>query len=136
MSTAIRVRDLSGGTEIITESDCWTLLESAQIGRVVVSNESGVDVFPVAFRAGPGELRFATNLGAKLLGVFAGQSVFEVDHFDERKQSGWSVVLRGRFEISEMSDAERDVLPQWAGPKKYLVRLTPTSVTGRRLGLN
>lgn len=134
MTAPVRVRDLIGGTEIITLADCWSLLDSAQIGRVVISNEFGVEVFPVAYQAEGETLSFATNLGTKLLGVFGGPVVFEVDHFDEATQTGWSVVLRGRAEISELDDAQLKKLPQWAGPKKYLVRLTPSTVTGRRLG--
>ena len=45
----MREIDLLGGTEILTEDDCWELLRTECIGRVAVAIEGQVDVFPVNY---------------------------------------------------------------------------------------
>jgi hypothetical protein len=58
--------------------------------------------------------------------------VFEVDMFDDRSRSGWSVVLRG---VAEDVTADTDLVPRpWApGARACAVRICADRVTGRLL---
>ncbi|MDA8045961.1 MAG: pyridoxamine 5'-phosphate oxidase family protein [Actinomycetota bacterium] len=130
-----RALDLAGGTDILSEEDCWTLLGQTGVGRVAVSLNAKTDILPVNYRIVDGAVVFATNLGRKLLALIGQDAVFEVDGFDERTRTGWSVLVRGRAELigpEEPATTFADLA--WAGQKAYGVRLATTSLSGRRLG--
>lgn len=130
-----RAADLVGGGEILPEPSCWELLGSLTVGHVAVATRAGVDLFPVNFWIQDRQIVFATNFGRKLVGVFSGDVVFEAERVDEESRSGTSVVVHGRAEVVERTQpaGPADRMP-WTGPKRYEVRITPTSVTGRRIG--
>ena len=70
-------------------------------------------------------------------GALKGQVAFEVDHIDVESNSGWSVVVHGRAEDVTRFDGPGFRVragDPWTGPKDALLRITPTSVTGRRVG--
>ena len=60
-----------------------------------------------------------------------------VDDFDDYTQTGWSVLVRGTATSVGAQDDSRDDSLQpfsWAaGRRSKVVRVAPTSVTGRRL---
>ncbi len=62
---------------------------------------------------------------------------FEVDEFDDYTQSGWSVLVRGVASFVAADELARDegLRPfPWAdGVRTLIVRITPVSVSGRRL---
>lgn len=128
---AARALDLVGGTEVMSEPACWELLESVAVGHIAVSTQWGVDLFPVNYRVEGGRIVFATNFGRKLVGLTAGESVFEAERIDEHGRTGSSVVVRGNAEIAENTSGVQWDRP-WTGTKRYVVRLAPTSITGRR----
>jgi nitroimidazol reductase NimA-like FMN-containing flavoprotein (pyridoxamine 5'-phosphate oxidase superfamily) len=128
---AVRALDLVGGTEVMSVAACWELLGSVAVGHIAVSTQWGIDLFPVNFRVEDGRIVFATNFGRKLVGLADGESVFEAERIDERTRTGSSVVVRGAAEISEHPEGWDWDRP-WTGAKRYAIRLTPTSITGRR----
>jgi hypothetical protein len=59
-----------------------------------------------------------------------------VDEFDDYTQSGWSVVLRGVASYvadDELARDQRRPFPWADGVRPLVVRVTPVSVSGRRL---
>ena len=82
---------------------------------------------------------FCTTRGSKLSAA-EGQNLvaFEADDYDERTQSGWSVLVNGRaqgvYEDAEIERLSRLGLHPWvtAVERPFWVRIRPTSISGRR----
>jgi hypothetical protein len=131
----MRAVDLLGGTEIIGEADCWELLETEIIGRVVATIDGQVEIFPVNYAVEGEGILFRTNAGRKTEGALAGETVFEVDSVDRQAKSGWSVIVRGDArDITEYDGPTRaDAVMPWTGPKDFLVRISARSISGRRV---
>lgn len=125
-----------GPVWILDEEECWNLLGRGELGRLAVTIQGEADIFPVNYVADGGRILFRTAPGSKLAELAANPRVaFEVDEYDER--SAASVVVKGlatRLELQREIDAA-DALPltPWIPTLKYRwVRITPTSLTGRR----
>jgi uncharacterized protein len=127
--------DVSVSLEYIDEAECWRLLAREPVGRVGVIFDSGPEVYPVNHLVDGGTIVFRTDPGSKLDALEKTPSVcYEVDGLDPTRQTGWSVLVKGR--ASEVPEAEADALrlEYWAiGPKAHCVRIVPTEVTGRRI---
>lgn len=122
----------------LTRRECWERLRSEAYGRLAVIDENGPAIFPVNALVDHATLVFRTTEGTKLDALRADPRVaFEVDGFDEETGHSWSVAIRGEAsEIVAHHEAvqviELEITPWQAGPKPVFVRITPTSVTGRR----
>ena len=127
--------------EFLESGTCWSLLRSTELGRLAVPTPyGGVDIFPVNHLVDQGSLVFRTAHGSKLThAVQAHEVAFEIDGQDEA--TAWSVVAHGRAELIDSDTAifdcfELDVRPWHLSHKPYFVRITPTSVTGRRFRID
>jgi uncharacterized protein len=127
--------DRLGGTEIIAELDCWELLETHQIGRVVVAIGGELDVFPVNYGLDGEGILFRSNAGRKFTGASGKEVVFEVDDIDLPAKTGWSVVVHGEARDITRYDgpARMGAVQSWTGRKDFLVRIAPRSISGRRI---
>ena len=121
---------------ILPESECWQLLSSAQLGRLVTVVDGAPEIFPVNFAVQRRTLLFRTAEGTKLVSSAINKQVlFEADDYSAAE--GWSVILRGKSRSlhtdEEIEEAERaQLLPWTATVKEHYVRVLPTRVTGRR----
>jgi len=128
------------GLEILHLGDCYTLLESAPVGRIGFLAGGEVVILPVNFLMDGQDVVFRTAAGAKLSAVEVGQYVsFEVDEFDRAAATGWSVLVNGLAELVD-TDAEAARLDElglasWGGrgPDRVWIRIRPTSISGRRI---
>lgn len=127
--------DSIGGTEIIAEAACWELLDTRQIGRIAVCYGGQVDIFPVNYGLDGDGIVFRTNAGRKMRAAEGGEVAFEVDHIDPQAKTGWSVVIHGQArDITPYDGLQRQRAAQpWTGSKDFLIRITPRSITGRRV---
>lgn len=131
----VRALDLVGGTEIVSEGDCWEMLATQSVGRLAASMDGHIEIFPVNYGIDAEGIVFRTNAGRKMTWARAEEVAFEVDSVDERSHSGWSVVVHGTarnvsgLDSSPTSPAVRS----WAGEKDFLVRIASRSVSGRRI---
>lgn len=122
---------------VLAASECWMLLESESVGRLAVHHHDGApDVYPVNFRARNGALYLRSGPGGKLRSIASHPAVaFEIDGADGDRR--WSVVVRGTAARLD-DDAEIEdsgvlgIVPASPTPKHDFVRITPTSITGRR----
>jgi hypothetical protein len=124
------------GVEVIGAGECRGLLATEQVGRLGVVLDGRPEIFPVNYTVDGDGILFRTADGSKLEGALHGLVVFEVDHLQPETRSGWSVVVHGRAERYTRFDtpALRQEHPSWLRTDKpHLVRLTPTTITGRRL---
>ena len=120
----------------IPEDECWHLLASRALGRLVTSVAGQPEIFPVNFVVQRKTVLFRTAEGTKLLSTVLNSRVaFETD--DHNVEAGWSVIVRGRAQVmktsEEIAEAERAQLLPWiATPKRHYVRIFPYEITGRR----
>ena len=111
---------------------CLTLMTTQHVGRLVVLGPAS-GVMPVNYRLVDGEIIFRTEVGSRA-DEAAGQAVmFEVDMFDDRTRSGWSVLVRGRLIATSPADPSLTV-DTWApGDRDRWMAISAEIVTGRLL---
>jgi nitroimidazol reductase NimA-like FMN-containing flavoprotein (pyridoxamine 5'-phosphate oxidase superfamily) len=128
------------GLEILHLGDCYTLLESAPVGRIGFLASGEVVILPVNFLLDGQDVVFRTATGAKLSAIEVGHYVsFEADAYDQAAGTGWSVLVNGLAEIVE-TEAEATRLDElgltswgWKGPDRLWIRIRPSSISGRRI---
>ena len=122
--------------EKLGPNESWALLERARIGRLAVRSGDGVDIFPVNFTVKDHAVYLRSAPGSKLVDIAQAPSVaFETD--GSRWRTHWSVVLHG---VAERMSYDTDIvdsgvldLPTMTSSSKWnYIRITPTSITGRR----
>ncbi len=130
--------DIAQPVEILSEQQCWTLLHTAEVGRLAVSIMNQPDVFPLNFVVDKGTVVFRTAEGTKLAAAVLGRGVaFEADGYEADEGVAWSVVIKGRAaEIENMYElfdvGSLPLFPWHNSPKYRYVRITPFEITGRR----
>ena len=121
---------------ILSVSECWDLLSTVSLGRLVTSADGQAEIFPLNFVVQNRTVLFRSASGTKLVSAAINNEVlFEADNHDGF--GGWSVIMKGTAR-SLRSDEERaeadqaDLRPWIATQKSHYVRVLPLSVTGRR----
>lgn len=122
----------------LTREECFELLRSAAVGRVVFSERALPAVVPVAFAVLGDAVVIRTDTAGRLAtAARGGVLAFEIDDIDVRTHTGWSVVLTGVPEVitdPARRQAALDVLDPWLPRRTDVVIAIPsTLVTGRRI---
>jgi uncharacterized protein len=121
---------------ILSETECWNLLRSVALGRLVTVVDGQLEIFPVNFVVQGRTVLFRTAEGTKLVSAVINNNVlFEAD--EHNVAEGWSVIVKGMARTlrtdEEIVEAEQAQLIPWtATVKQHYVRIRPLSVTGRR----
>jgi hypothetical protein len=120
----------------LSASDSWALLRQARVGRLALVVDCHPDIFPVNHVVDHGTVVFRTAAGTKLAGAVGHTVAFEVDGFDIRTATAWSVVLKGTAkEVIRLYDvldvSELPLFPWHSAPKPHFIRIQPDSITGR-----
>jgi uncharacterized protein len=126
----------------LTPDECYALLNSAQVGRFVYLDDLGPLAVPVNYSVAGTDVVFRVEGGAKAGAMQQRVLAFEVDGIDPVDESGWSVLVRGQghdvpaTEVpSLLQRMDGDFPRPWAsGIHNIWLRITPSTVTGRRLG--
>jgi nitroimidazol reductase NimA-like FMN-containing flavoprotein (pyridoxamine 5'-phosphate oxidase superfamily) len=132
--------------EELSEEQCLNLISGGGIGRIAYTGRFGPVVLPVnyALRDGAVVFRTAENgpLDEDLRTGIAGAEykvAFEIDSIDLAAQQGWSVLIQGPAHhvtsAEERAVREAGVEPWAPGPRELFVRIVPSRITGRRVGL-
>lgn len=125
--------------EELSTADCWSLLRSTSVGRVIFTDHALPAALPVNYVVGGNSIIFRTSPTSPMARATVDQIVaFEVDHVDPLTWSGWSVLAVGVAlpvrEGSEMLRATELGLVTWAGDGRDLfIRITPGQLTGRMI---
>lgn len=126
-----------GHLAILDRVECIELLQNTAIGRVAWCDPVGPVVVPVNYVMDGEAILFRTSPGSALAHQFdLGSASFQIDAYDEYTQSGWSVLVRGRATyVNPEEAADLDVTPEpWAaGDRTFNVRITPLTISGRRI---
>ncbi len=120
----------------MSRAECLEALATRPVGRVAYCEARGPVVIPVNFTLDGDDVLFRIASWTSLASGLRGAASFQVDDIEEFNQSGWSVLLRGEVSyIDHDGGADTDNRPTpWAdGRRELLVRITPWSITGRRL---
>ncbi|WP_083914431.1 pyridoxamine 5'-phosphate oxidase family protein [Ilumatobacter nonamiensis] len=124
--------------EILSDTECWRLLDETTVGRLAVDVAGRPDIYPVNYVVDDGTIVFRTGAGTKFAAAALMHHVaFEIDGYLPTERVAWSVVVKGWADqverMEEVFDAEDLPLFPWAAdPKPNFVRITPHEVTGRR----
>lgn len=127
------------GLELLDEDACFDLLAQAVVGRVALNIGALPAVFPVNYVLDGHSVVFRTGRGTKLRAATDGTVVaFEVDDFDPRLRSGWSVLAIGISSVvtdpaERLRLAQLDVSPWADGDRQWLVRVPVEMISGRRI---
>jgi len=127
------------GLEILPFDRCLQLLATVPVGRVSFFADGEIVVLPVNHvMDGPNPV-FRTARGSKLSAAESQNLVaFEADEYDERTQSGWSVLVNGRVEViyedAEIRRLTKLGLHPWVTgvDRPFWIRIRPSSVSGRQ----
>ena len=124
----------------LDDQECLELLRTTTVGRIGFVHEGRVLVIPVNFLLDDRSIVVRTAPDGPL-STLPSSSVlvaFEIDHHDDLAGSGWSVLLNGG--VDTVSEEHLASLPgastrlPWAGgDRSLLLRLTPTTISGRRV---
>ena len=122
--------------EVLGEEQSWHLLASADLARLAVSIDGGVDIFPINYVVADRVIFFRTAPGSKLMDLTKHPIVaLETDGTHNRRR--WSVVVKGSA-VRLGSDEEIESsgvlsLHSLVPTEKWnYVRITASSITGRQ----
>lgn len=129
-----------GSITELPEDECLALLDTTTVGRIAFVNDQGQQLVPVNFALIDGAIYFRTLPDGFLSGLARGHDdvAFGVDYYNVFRK-GWNVTVRGaahevedRATINKVLSHHR--LNPWAGGVRPLViKITPTSIAGRRV---
>ena len=124
----------------LSESECWDLVGTQEVGRIGFVAEGSPQIFPVNFMVHERRILFRTTpYGAVAQAVTDTPIAFEVDAIDAANQTGWSVLLTGTGQHETDPKVLHDLwgpdrATPWADGSRVLwISLTPTAVSGRRI---
>ena len=122
-------------TTALDGAHCWQMLEREGIGRLAVSTDDGVDIFPMNYLSSHGRIYFRSAPGTKILELTEHPRVaFEVD--GRTMLARWSVVVRGTVRRlasePEILRSGVDGLRTWQpGGKFNYFEIQPEQIAGR-----
>ena len=131
--------------ERLDEAESLRLIAPGGIGRIAFTGRYGLTVLPVNYKLHDGAIVFRTAqdspTGEDLRTGIAHaeyQVAFEIDQINPETRDGWSVLIHGPAHHMASDDeraavAASGVAPWPRGVHEHAIRITPTSVTGRRL---
>ncbi len=128
------------------EAESWELISAGGVGRIGYSGRYGPTILPVNFTVYEKAIYFRTARHSTMeedlrTGIAHAdyKVAFEIDHFDEIAHAGWSVLVQGDVHPMESDDeraaASQTSVESWvAGDRDLFLRITPTKITGHRVG--
>lgn len=128
--------------EHLSRDECLRLMGSVPVGRIVYTRQALPAVELVNFELDGGDIVIRTDAGGKLAAATLGAVVaFETDSVDISRQAGWSVTVvglsRAVTDAEEIRRLEQTGLTPWAaGKRDHFIRISPTIVNGRRIGVH
>jgi uncharacterized protein len=125
----------------LSEAECKQLLTEHTAGRVGFMAPDGPQILPVTYQYRNGSVIFRTSPAGPLSGLIRRTSVaFEIDHIDEERHSGWSVLVLGFAEAMPhdyllTSAWETGPVPWADGIRNLFIEIKPRKISGRSVGV-
>jgi Pyridoxamine 5'-phosphate oxidase len=132
--------------ERLDEAECLRLISAGGVGRLAYSSRAGLAVLPVRYQLDEGSIVFRTVLDSPTdedlrTGIRGAEFrvSFEIDEVGQDAQVGWIVFVQGDAHHMDSDDDRtsawpHDFPPRGSGRREHFLRITPTCITGRRLG--
>jgi nitroimidazol reductase NimA-like FMN-containing flavoprotein (pyridoxamine 5'-phosphate oxidase superfamily) len=129
----------------LTEGECWRLLASASIGRIVFTQRAMPAIRPVNHLVDGRTIVIRTHLGATIAARASDDRAapqgsvvcYEADDLDPARRTGWSVIVTGMARlVTDPAKADRyaaAIEPWIAGDLNQVVTIEPQIITGIRL---
>ena len=130
--------------ELLGDAECWELLASGGLGRLVYSSRYGPIALPVVYMTDEGSIvlgTWDTALFDEDLRTGIAQAEYQVaveaDQIDVDAREGWIVLVRGAAHHLD-TEAERapfidaGLEPWMEGVPAHFIRVTPGSIWGNR----
>lgn len=132
----------------LTEGECWYLLASASIGRLVFTQRAMPAIRPVNHLVDGRKIIIRTHNGAAITSrALAGASgqgnppgavvTYEADELDPVRRTGWSVIATGLARlVTDPADIARytaAIEPWIAGEMDQVLMIEPEFISGLRL---
>ena len=116
---------------------CLALLTTQHVGRLIIDTATPL-IRVVNYTAFEHTIMFRSDPGPQIDTILDRPVVFEVDMFDERTHSGWSVVVRGiardlSDHLAGLGQSAANVETWAPGPKNCWIGVAIDDVTGRLL---
>ena len=129
--------------EDLAEDECFDLLKRHHFGRVAFAERVELPpvIMPLNYLVAADTVVVRTDPDSRLGGALRDALVtFEIDGIDRLQRTGWSVVVSGRaqevVDPDDLRELNQTPLLPWApGDRSQYVRITPASVSGRRISV-
>lgn len=121
----------------LSRAECFTLLASVPVGRVIYTRRALPAVELVSFVLDHGEIVIRTDRGGALAAARGAVVAFEADRLDPAQQVGWSVTAIGPSrEVTDPGEVAR-LSPLWRapGPRDHFIAISPVILNGRHLDI-
>lgn len=128
------------GLAVLGSDECLELIRSRPVGRIAFARDGDIELLPVNHCVLGRTIAFRTARGSKLTAAYDGAVVaFEVDAYDARRRTGWSVLVKGRADLvtdssllARLDDAGLGTWVPSASRAEWVV-IHPDEISGRRL---
>ncbi len=120
----------------VSVDEALALLRTQEVGRLAYVVDGAPRILPLNYTVHEGAVTFRTGYGDLLDAIHQREVVFEADHVDDARRTGWSVIVSGLAEEiwrgEELETVRRLSLRPWApGDRDHYVRIVSTRITGR-----
>ncbi len=128
------------GLRQLTRDECFRLMASVPVGRIIYTRQALPAVELVNFTFYDGDIIIRADRSGKLAAATRGAVVaFETDSVDAARQAGWSVTAIGHSsevtDPAEIARLEQLDFSSWApGKQPHFIRISPGIINGRLLG--
>jgi nitroimidazol reductase NimA-like FMN-containing flavoprotein (pyridoxamine 5'-phosphate oxidase superfamily) len=127
----------------LTEAECWQLLASAPLGRVVFTQHALPAIRPVNHLVDDRAIIIRSHLRSAITARAADQEgngvvvCYEADDINVARHTGWSVIATGWARLVSdpalVTRYERELEPWVDRPMDYVIAIRPQIITGIRL---
>ncbi len=124
----------------LTDAECWQLLATVPLGRVVFTQHALPAIRPVNHRIDGETIIIRSHHGAaivKHVGVDGAVVCYEADELDPVRHTGWSVIATGIARLvrepAALARYQQELEPWFEGEMHYVVAIRPQVITGIRL---
>lgn len=127
--------------EVLSRARCYQLLSGRSVGRIGVVIDEYPLIVPVNFAMDGDTVVVRTTRDSVVGRADLTKVTFQIDQFDSRDKSGWSVLLRGQLSALTVEDRNELIertratgVSPWApGEHDLWMRISPKDVSGRQI---
>jgi nitroimidazol reductase NimA-like FMN-containing flavoprotein (pyridoxamine 5'-phosphate oxidase superfamily) len=125
----------------LIESECWQLLGSVLLGRIVFTQHAMPAIRPVNHVVDDQTIIIRSHLGAAIVSRAAAEGgtvvCYEADDIDPMRHTGWSVIATGMARLvrdpAVIARYEQMLEPWVDSQMDYVIAIKPEIITGQRL---